>query len=101
MWQTPKTSAGVPDYPAFRFMSDFKPTADRDAYAVANEAFKPAKTNHGPDKPFTVQAEGADTPVSWSYTFTEPGTYKAVFVASCPTLTGDKTETRTFNITVQ
>ena len=100
-WQTPKTSNGVPDYPAFRFMSDFRPTADRDAYAVANEAFKPAKQNYGPDSPETVQSAVEDTPATWSYTYTEPGTYQAVFVASCPTLSGDKTETRIFTITVQ
>ena len=98
-WQTPKTSNGVPDYPAFRFMSDFRPTADRDAYAVANKAFK--RVNYGHDKPFPVQKATEDTPVTYSYTFTEPGTYTAVFVASCPTLAGDKTEIRTFTITVQ
>ena len=97
-WQTPKTANGVPDYPAFRFMSDFRPTADRDAYAVANKAFK--RVNYGHDKPFTVQEAAADTPATYTYTFTEPGTYTAVFVASCPTLSGDKTETRTFTITV-
>ena len=98
-WQTPKTSNGVPDYPAFRFMSDFRPTADRDAYAVANKAFK--QTNYGPDRPETVQSATEETPATWSYTYTEPGTYQAVFVASCPTLSGDKTETRIFTITVQ
>ena len=97
-WQTPKND--VPNYPAFRFMSDFKPTADRDAYAVANQAFK-SKKNYGPDQPVVVQDPAEETPVSYSYTFEEPGTYKVVFVASCPTLTGDKTEIRTFTVTVQ
>ena len=100
-WQTPKTANGVPDYPAFRFMADFKPAEDRDAYAVANNAFKYSETNFGHDTPFSVQSGTEETPASYSYTFAEPGTYTVVFVASCPTLSGPKTETRSFNITVQ
>ncbi len=99
-WQTPKTSAGVPDYPAFRFFSDFRPSSDQDAYALTCSPFGASFSDYGFDTPFTVQGEGEQTPSSFSYTFTEPGTYQLVFSASCPTLAGAKTEIRRFTINV-
>lgn len=87
----------------FRFFSAFTltGTAERHAYAVIDNLFTPAQTGLGHDSPLQVQSESDPTPSSWSYTFTEPGTYKVVFEASCPTLSGDKTELREFTITVQ
>ena len=87
----------------FRFFSTFTltGTAERHAYAVIDNNFTPKQTNLGHDAPVQVQSESDPTPASWNYTFKEPGTYKAVFEASCPTLSGDKTELREFTITVQ
>ena len=87
----------------FRFFSAFTLTGteERHAYGVVNNLFTPKQTNLGHDTPVPVQAESEETPASWSYTFMEPGTYKVVFEASCPTLAGDKTELREFTITVE
>ncbi len=98
-WQTPKND--VPTYPAFRFMSDFRPTDARDAYAVINTPFTATKTNHGPDKPQTVQASTEDTPSSFSYTFDQPGTYTVVFEVTLMGLDGSqKKENKTFTVNV-
>lgn len=100
-WMTPKVANGVPPDAAFRFFSDFRPTGERDAYGVITTALIPSTTDYGPDKPFIVQAEGADTPAEYSYKFETPGTYEVVFVASCPSLSGEvKEEIRKFTVTV-
>jgi len=97
-WQTPKNT--VPNYPAFRFMSEFRPASERDAYAVANEPFVADVNQWGYDTPLAVQGETEPTPAIWRYTFETPGVYEVVFEASCPTLSGDNTEIRKFTITV-
>lgn len=96
------TANGAETTNCFRFFSTFTltGTAQRHAYAVIDDEFQAESLNKGHDTPFTVQAPSADTPSSWSYTFEQPGTYTVVFEASCPTLSGPHTETRTFNITV-
>lgn len=93
------TKNGVPSDPMFRFFSDFKPTKDMDAWAVT-PAIIPTVTDYGCDTPFTVQKSGQDTPSSYSYKFEKAGTYKVRFVASCPTLEGNKDEVREFTVTV-
>ena len=96
------TANGAETTNCFRFFSTFTltGTAQRHAYAVIDDEFQAESVNKGHDTPFSVQSGTEETPASYSYTFAEPGTYTVVFVASCPTLSGPKTETRSFNITV-
>lgn len=94
-----KTDKTIGDY--FRFFSDFRPTADREAYMVTNP-IAPIRQNLGPDKPIVVQS-ATDSPVSeYSYIFNEAGTYEVVFVAHSISLTGEAVEeVKTFTITIE
>ena len=98
-WQTPKND--VPDYPAFRFMADFRPAGDRDAYAVTNTAVKASEVNLGFDQPVTVQAAGAITPGVFTHAFEAAGIYQVVFVAETVDESGNaQTVQKSFTITV-
>ena len=96
-WQTPKTELGIPGDPGFRFAAAFKPTSDRDAYAVVNSPL----VRSGHDTPIVVQSSSQDTPDTFSYVFAEPGTYEVNFIARRPRLDGAmQSVTKTFTITV-
>ena len=100
-WMDPNTANGVPANPVFRFMSEFRPTADRDAYAVTNEAFKKKAVNHGHDTPCSVKGLTEDTPASYSYAFAEAGTYEVYFIGRSSKLDGSEdTVIKQFTITV-
>jgi len=98
-WLTPKTSAGVPDYPAFRFFSNFKPATERNAYAITNVPIEDTGINYGKDKPFEVKSSTAPLPAQYSYTFAASGVYKTVFLGQRKKLDGSTVET-TFEFTI-
>ena len=75
-------------------------TADHDAYLVLPKITNPEPQNLGKDKPFVAQTVGAETPASWSYTFTEAGTYKVCVVGTIITLAGEKSVVTEATITV-
>lgn len=75
-------------------------TADHDAYLVLPKITYPEPQNLGKDKPFVAQTVGAETPASWSYTFTEAGTYKVCVVGTITTLAGEKSVVTEATITV-
>ena len=75
-------------------------TADHDAYLVLPKITYPEPQNLGKDKPFAAQTVGAETPASWSYTFTEAGTYKVCVVGTITTLAGEKSVVTEATITV-
>lgn len=93
-WQTPKVANGVPDYPVFRFFSTFKPTSERNAYAVINSPIKQTGGNYGPDKPISVKADADILPETWSYTFAQPGVYNVVFIGTRTKLDGTVSEVK-------
>lgn len=98
-WQTPKND--VPNYPAFRFFSTFKPTSERNAYAVINQPIKMTGGNLGPDKPISVKGSGDPLPATYSYTFAEPGVYNVVFIGTRTKLDGTEEVVKfEFTITV-
>ena len=100
-WQTPKTDLGIPDYPGFRFAAAFKPSSDRDAWAIANNPLVKRETNYGHDSPIVVKESSQDMPAAFAHVFEEPGTYEVVFVARRPRLDGStQTVTKNFIITV-
>lgn len=86
----------------FRFFSTFTltGTAERHAYAVLDNEFQAKGKNVGRDTPVIVQSPTEDTPSIYSYSFAEPGTYEVVFSSTCMTLSGVKSETRSFTVTV-
>ena len=87
----------------FRFFSTFTLTGDqqRHAYAVIDNSFQASSINKGHDKPVAVQAEGSETPGSYSYTFDEPGTYNVTFEAALMGLDGSEQKiVKSFTITV-
>ena len=69
-------------------------------YVVFPMLKRPAPTNVGPDKPFAVQSRGESTPKSWSYTFTEAGTYRVVVVAKVTTLVGETEQVKEYTVEV-
>lgn len=87
-------------YPyVLRFGANFRPTVDKDSYLVLPKITRPADQLSF-DKPFVAQAAGAETPASWSYTFTEAGTYKVYVVGTITTLVGEKPVVTEATITV-
>ena len=96
------TSCDPADYPNYlRIGAKYNGlTADHDAYLVLPKITYPAPQNLGKDKPFVAQTVGAETPASWSYTFTEAGTYKVCVVGTIITLAGEKSVVTEATITV-
>ena len=95
-YQTPT----LPTPNMFRFWSTFKPTSDRDAYAVTQPIVRGEARNVGPDLPVTVKETSEEQPAQYGYTFSQPGTYKVVFVGVSTTLLGQKEVVKEFEITV-
>lgn len=87
-------------YPyVLRFGAAFRPTVGKDSYLVLPKITRPAD-QLSLDKPFVAQTVGAETPASWSYTFTEAGTYKVCVVGTITTLAGEKSVVTEATITV-
>lgn len=95
-------SADPADYPNYlRIGAKYNGlTADHDAYLVLPKITYPEPQNLGKDKPFVAQAADTETPASWSYTFTEAGTYKVYVVGTITTLVGEKSVVTEATITV-
>lgn len=95
-------SADPADYPNYlRIGAKYNGlTDDHDAYLVLPKITNPEPQNLGKDKPFVAQTFGAETPASWSYTFTEAGTYKVCVVGTIITLAGEKSVVTEATITV-
>jgi hypothetical protein len=55
----------------------------------------------GPDKSLPVKGISENIPADFTYKYTKPGTYKAVFSASNSTVYGQKAITKELNITIQ
>ncbi|MBO5686485.1 MAG: DUF5017 domain-containing protein, partial [Alistipes sp.] len=88
-------------YPcAIRLGAVFRPKVDRYTYFVLPKLARPASQNLGKDQPFEIQAADAETPASWSYTFTEPGTYKVYVIGTIMTLAGEQEVVKEVTVTV-
>ena len=103
-WGQPATysyTVNGQSYPyVFRLGTTFRPTVDKDMYVVFPLLKRPAPTNVGPDKPIAVQSRGESTPKSWSYTFTEAGTYRVVVEATVTTLAGETKQVKEYTVEV-
>ena len=97
-WGNTFTHGDVTVYP-WRFWCANNPTGDRNAYAVTNPLERTIR-NFGPDKPEQVKVPGGVMPQEFNYFFTEPGVYKATFIARGRTLTGETEIVRQFTVTV-
>ena len=75
-------------------------TSNKDAYYVLPKITRPAPHNLGKDTPFVIQAADAETPASWSHTFTEPGTYKVYVIGTIMTLAGEQEVVKEVTVTV-
>lgn len=88
-------------YPcAIRIGAVFRPTEDRHVYFVLPKLARPASQNLGKDTPFEIQAADAETPASWTHTFTEPGTYKVYVIGTIMTLAGEQEVIKEVTVTV-
>ena len=85
---------------SLRFTSAFKPTTDRDAYAVIPMQTRKSFVKSA-DTAFALVEKGGDVPSTWSYTFTDPGTYKVVFAGIRNTFRGEIEYVETFTINVE
>lgn len=98
-WGKTFDHGGVTYHP-WEFWCESKPGGDRDSYAVMNKLERKV-SNFGPDKPEDVKGGGSTMPETFSYTFTQPGTYEAVLVGRSKTLTDDTEIVCKFTVTVK
>ena len=75
-------------------------TVDKHSYLVLPKIERPAAQNLGKDKPIVIQSADAETPASWNYTFTEPGTYKVYIISTIMTLLGEQEVIEEVTVTV-
>ena len=101
-WYTTNSSFTADLQNHFRFMSTFKPTTERKAYAVTKQAVPRGKTQTGADTPHPIKTTMQNNlPSKWTYTYSAPGTYNVVFVIGMLDENGaQKTETKEFTIVV-
>ena len=64
------------------FRSDFRPTQDRECWAVSGPIHKIDNINHGPDRGLGIKSVADSDMTEYTYTYTEPGVYEVAFVAA-------------------
>lgn len=83
-----------------RMQAAFKPTTDRDAWAITHAIYRPAPKHAPADTGTTVKNKSDMQPERHSYIFTQPGEYTTTVVATVTTLAGELKIEKEFKILV-
>lgn len=97
-------SNNYPDMPGasarILLRSDFKPTKNRECWAVSGPIHDSGEINTGTDKSIPVKSVADPGLSSWKYTYSTPGEYTLTFVAANSSIYGRKELVKEFKITV-
>ena len=83
-----------------RMQAAFKPTTDRDAWAITHAIYRPAPKHAPADTGMTVKSASGEQPEKYSHVFMQPGEYVTTVVATVTTLAGELKLEKEFNIRV-
>ena len=86
--------------PRILLRSDFRPTQDRECWAVSGPLYRAEDVNTGPDMGVGIKTVSDPGVMRYEHTYTTPGTYTVTFVGANSNVYGRKEVVRQLTLTV-